>query len=109
MEVTAAARALLALRDQTVAESDWEHRRNELRLAIRSSDAADDLRATLELDSSDLLPVDLKSEIYERLLAVGGRVADTLRRYAWHLQLHGPEWDDKAETLLAEAEQRETR
>jgi hypothetical protein len=63
------------------------------------------LQIALDQDLDELLlPPELKNAAYERLLALNGRNPATLREYAWHLQLYGPDWDDKAEALVAEAE-----
>jgi hypothetical protein len=108
MQVTDAAKSLLTLRTLGHShEANWSVRREALASAIDASNDPGDLRSSLDLDVDDLLPIDLKTKIYERLLTVTERTPELLRRFAGHLQLHGPDWDDLARDLLAEANERD--
>lgn len=72
--------------------------------AVRATGEPGELRRALELDRETLLlPPEPKNEAYERLLELIGRDPATLREYAMHLLLHGPDWDEKADAILAEA------
>lgn len=107
MNIVRAARRILDLRKiSPVPESEWDDaRRGFADLLSRSSDA-EQLQTALDMDADQLLlPVDLKTAMYERLLQLNERGPATLREYAWHLRLYGPDWDDTAEVLIAEARQ----
>jgi len=67
----------------------------------------DEIDRVLATDTLDELPASLKSAAYERRLEIGPRTPAVLRGYADHLWLHGPEWDEKAEALRAEADRLE--
>jgi hypothetical protein len=72
----------------------------------RARDPAE-IERVLAADAYDDLPISLKSAAYERRLEIGPRTAAVLRGYADHLWLHGPDWDEKAEALKAEADRLE--
>lgn len=104
-EIVHAAQRVLALRRlQSPPEAEWERACASLESAISTTRNAEQLRAGLDQDLEDLLlPSELKSAMYERLLVLDGRNPATLREYAWHLQLYGPDKDEEAELLVAEA------
>lgn len=78
--------------------------------ALRTEVDAGLLQVALDEDGDALLlPPELKSALYERLLALNGRAPATLREYAWHLQLYGPDRDGEAEALIAEAERTDSQ
>lgn len=78
--------------------------------AVRATADSGELRDALDLDSDRLLlPPDLKNVAYERLLQLNGRDPATLREYAWHLRIYGPDWDDRADALVAEADRADSR
>lgn len=78
--------------------------------ALRVGADPGQLRNSLDQDRDALLlPPELKSAAYERPLALNGRHPATLREYAWHLQLYGPDRDDEAAALVAEAERADSR
>ncbi len=58
----------------------------------------------LDEDVEDDLPISAKTAAFERLLELGARTPDVLRRFADHLWFHGPESDELAAALNAEAE-----
>jgi hypothetical protein len=105
MSFTTAAHDILELRRRPSDESAWNKAREAFQDELSSCQEPDEVRKALESDLNNELPVDLKSEAYELLLSLDGRSPETLRRYAWHLQLHGPDWDDLAEAMLSEADE----
>ena len=106
MRLTEAARALLGLQQEPDhGEAIWQDARGRFAYALFSNWDEQAIREVLNLDSSDTLPVDLKRATYERLIEISGRRPEDLKNYAWYLQLHGPEWDDYAHSLLKEADE----
>jgi hypothetical protein len=105
-DLTGATRRILRLRQaSSVSETEWELSCEEFRRAVSGTSSTEQLKALLDRDADELLlPPYLKNAVYERLLVLDGRSPATLREYAWHLQLYGPDRDEEAETLLAEAE-----
>lgn len=105
-DLTAATRRILWLRQSLlVSETEWELACEDFRGAVSRTSNTEQLQAVLNRDANELLlPPELKNTVYERLLVLDGRSPATLREYAWHLQLYGPDRDEEAETLLAEAE-----
>jgi len=95
---------ILDLRQRRSEDEEWEGARSDLVKAIQANPEPEELEEALAEDIDDALPVDLKNRIYEQLLSCGGRTAPRLRAYAWHLQLHGPDWDDLACRLLKKAD-----
>lgn len=106
MRLEEATAALLEIRKGEGPEKElWEKARGEFAYVLFANADEGSIRAALELDVGDVLPVDLKRAAYERLLEAGRRSPQDLKNYAWYLQLHGPEWDTYADALLEEAEE----
>lgn len=61
----------------------------------------------LDEDVEDDLPISAKTAAFERLLELGARTPNVLRRFAEHLWFHGPESDERAAALKAEADRLE--
>lgn len=61
----------------------------------------------LDEDVEDDLLISAKTAAYERLLELGARTPGVLRRFAEHLWFHGPESDERAAALNAEADRLE--
>lgn len=60
------------------------------------------IRSVISLDDEHLIfPVVLKNKTFEKLMELGEREPSWIEKYAWHLQMHGPDWDEKAEELLS--------
>ncbi len=107
MRLTEAARALFGLQQEPGhGEELWRDARGCFAYALFSDSDEQAIREALDLDTSDTLPVDLKRATYERLIEISDRRPEDLKNYAWYLQLHGPEWDDYARSLLKEADER---
>jgi hypothetical protein len=106
-----AAQKILAIRRRSSAtEADLNRAMDAFMDALRAEGDAGQLRIALDQDRDALLlPPELKSAAYERLLALNRRQPATLREYAWHLQFYGPDQDDEAEALMAEAERADSR
>lgn len=100
-----AAQRVLALRRMpSVPEAEWERARGAFRSAVSAAKGIEPLRAVLDRDAEALLlPPGLKCAVYERLLDLDGRSPSTLREYAWHLRLYGPDRDEEADLLMDEA------
>lgn len=105
-DVQEAMQRVLALRQRSsVAEGEWQSASGQFLTAVGRTDSTAQLQAVLDQDVEELLlPPELKDAVYERLLALDGRSPATLREYAWHMQLYGPDRDEEAERLMAEAE-----
>lgn len=108
--IQAMQRVVDARRRRFASPSDLEEAYSDFLGALaRMSDPAE-IAAALALDADELLlPPHLKSAAFERLLTLDGRRPRSLREYAWHLQLYGPDHDDEAAALLAEADEGEHR
>ncbi len=99
--------ALLDLRQGAeCGDEAWQAARGRFAYALFAGSDEQAIREAVALDASDTLPVDLKRAAYERLIELSGREPRDLQSYAWYLQLHGPEWDDYARSLLDEAGER---
>jgi hypothetical protein len=106
-----ATRELLALRRRSSpTEADLGRAMDAFMDALRTEGDAGQLRSALDEDADALLlPPELKSALYVRLLAMDGRRPATLREYAWHLRFWGPDRDDEAEALMVEAERSDSQ
>lgn len=64
----------------------------------------DEIREALALDTERILPVQLKSPAYERLLSMEGRTIPLLREYAQEMYEYGAAWTAYADRLWDEAD-----
>lgn len=89
-------------------QSDFERAEKLFHEALGRVRRAEDIRAALALDTKRLLPVQLKSPLYERLIALSGRSPRLLREYAQEMYDFGPEFKRYADDLWDEANRLES-
>lgn len=95
----------LGLFGQRARQSDFDRAEKQFQLALGRVRTADEIRAALALDKHRLLPVQLKSPLYERLLIISGRSQRLLREYAQEMYDFGPDFREYADSLWDEAKQ----
>lgn len=87
----------------------FDERLAELSSLIANEPDAGLLFEALKLDFDQLhLPPDIVVQILDRILALGHKTPEILRRYLWYLQVYGgtnwrPEWESECRALEAEA------
>lgn len=89
-------------------QSDFERAEKLFHQALGRVRRAEDIRAALALDTKRMLPVQLKSPMYERLISLSGRSPRLLREYAQEMYDFGPEFKPYADDLWDEAKQLDT-
>lgn len=97
----------LGLLSQRARQADFDRAEKLFQQALGRVRKADDVRAALALDKHRLLPVQMKSPLFERLLSLSGRTPRLLREYAQEMYDFGPEFKDYADSLWAEAKRLE--
>jgi len=93
----------LGLFSQRARQADYDRAEKQFQLALGRIRHPDEIRAALSLDKNRLLPVQMKSPMYERLLTLSGRTQRLLREYAQEMYDYGPEFKDYADSLWEEA------
>jgi len=99
-----AGRQLIQLRKGRPGAAAWRQATERFSTALRESRDGALILQLLEEDAEDDLPIAEKTAGFERLLELGPRTPRVLRMFAHHLWFHGPESDDLAERLKAEAD-----
>lgn len=82
--------------------ADWDRARSAFRELVAVEESAFRLGEVLRCDIRLDLPVEVVKLTYERLFALGVSDARTRLCYARYLLLHGPDWDEQANRILAE-------
>lgn len=95
----------LGLFGQRTRQVDFDRAEKQFQQALGRVRHADEIRAALSLDKNRFLPVQMKSPMYERLLALSGRTQRLLREYAQEMYDFGPDFRDYADSLWNEAKQ----
>ncbi|MCU0474496.1 MAG: hypothetical protein MUC99_00010 [Anaerolineae bacterium] len=94
----------LGLFGRSARATEFERAQQQFVQAVQRAQSPEDIRAALALDlRSRLLPVQMKSPAYERLLSLCGRTPDLLREYAQEMYDYGPEFQHYADQLWDEA------
>lgn len=93
----------LGLLTQRARQSDFDRAEKQFQQALGRVRKADEVRAALALDKNRLLPVQMKSPLYERLLTLSSRTPRLLREYAQEMYDFGPDFKDYADSLWNEA------
>jgi hypothetical protein len=93
----------LGLSKQPAREKDFESLEKQFQKALIRTQKADDIRAALMLDTGRLLPVQIKSPLYERLLSLEGRTQALLWEYAQIMYEFGDDFKPYADQLWEEA------
>lgn len=93
----------LGLLGQRARQSDYDRAEKQFQQALGRVRQPDEIRAALALDKNRLLPVQLKSPLYERLLTLSGRNQKLLREYAQEMYDFGEDFKDYADGLWNEA------
>lgn len=89
-----------------VNQADWENTKQKYNEALQETNDAQVLRDIIQEDVMMELAIESRIATHERLLSIE-RLPEDLRDFAYYLQLHGPDWDDKAADLIAEADKLE--
>lgn len=76
----------------------------EAKRLIGSESSFGVLGEALWLDADHEVPVEVVVAVYRRLMALGARDARTVVCFARYLLAHGPDWDDEANSMLAQVE-----
>lgn len=105
--LTDAAAHLLEVAESSVDDGEWERAKAEFSAALQAETGQAAVLAVLDGDDEDDLPISSKTEAWERLLEIGPRRPEYLRRFADHLWFHGPQDDAKAQALQDEADRTE--
>lgn len=84
--------------------SEWERVVGQARELAETESSFRVLGEALRLDEGLELPVEVVVAVYRRLVALGASDARTTVCFARYLLLHGPEWDDEANSLLRDVE-----
>ncbi len=95
----------LDLRRQPARQSDFDRVERAFQQALQRVRTVEDIRSALKLDRHRVLPVQLKSPAYERILSISGRTPALLREYSQEMYEYGPEWKHYADMLWDEANQ----
>lgn len=97
----------LGLLSQRARQADFDRAEKLFQQALGRVRKPDEVRSALALDKHRLLPVQMKSPLYERLISLSGRTPRLLREYAQEMYDFGPEFKDYADSLWTEAKQLE--
>lgn len=95
----------LGLMGQRARQADYDKAEKMFQQALGRVRKAEEIRETLALDKNRLLPVQMKSPLYERLLSLTGRNQPLLREYAQEMYDFGPDFKEYADSLWEEAKQ----
>lgn len=91
--------------EQSNANFDWEKEYANLeQLVSQSNDFQDIYGAVItDIDAGYLMPFELMRGIYEKYVDLSGRAPEALKHYANYLYSFGPDYDEKADRLMTEA------
>lgn len=93
----------LSLYKQPAREKDFESLEKQFQKALIRTKKAEDVRAALMLDTGRVLPVQIKSPLYERLLTLEGRTQSLLWEYAQIMYEFGDDFKPYADQIWEEA------
>lgn len=93
----------LGLHKRSTRLADYDKVQDSFVKTLTRINKSEEIRAALALDSARMLPVQMKSPAYERLLVLNGRTPALLREYAQEMYDYGPEWQGYADMLWDEA------
>jgi hypothetical protein len=93
----------LGLYKQRAREKDFESLEKQFQKALIRVQKAEEVRAALMLDTGRVLPVQMKSPMYERLLSLEGRTQALLWEYAQIMYEFGDEFRPYADQIWEEA------
>lgn len=102
-----ATRLYLDLFRQRARQKDYDKAERYFQEALQRTTNPKEIRAALALDKGRLLPVQLKSPAYERLLSLSGRSPALLREYSQEMYDYGPMFKHYADMLWDEANELE--
>lgn len=83
---------------------EWEQVANQAQCLCEAETSPRTLGEALRLDEGLELPVEIVIAIYRRLMKLGVTDVRTRLCFARYLLLHGPEWDDEANSIVSEVE-----
>lgn len=84
---------------------DWKKEyANLLQLVSQNNDLQDIHDAVMaDINSGYSMPFELMHTIYEKYVELSGRTSEALKYFANYLYAFGPDYDKKADELMAEA------
>ena len=97
----------IGLYRQPAREKDFAALEKTFQKALTRTNNTQEIRAALALDTERVLPVQIKSPLYERLLTLEGRTLSLIREYAQVMYEYGPAFHSYADRLWNEAKRME--
>jgi hypothetical protein len=86
-------------------QKDVSEKRLDIIKMIRSSTLLDEMNQIIKNDLSDIIPFDVKKELFERIIELNTDNIQKMKEFAWWLQLNGgPDYDGYARILLLASE-----
>lgn len=95
--------AYLGLHRKRARQKDYQTLETQFQKALVRVREPEEVRAALRLDTARMLPVQMKSPLYERLLVLEGRSQTLLWEYAQIMYEFGEEFKPYADKLWQEA------
>lgn len=89
---------------ESLPELEWQSLKIAFKKEIENCVDVTVLINALAMNKGNRFPVDLKNELYERIINLNGATYKLLIEYSDHLWLHGPDWDDYAKELKERAD-----
>ena len=83
-------------------DDEWAEQLGRFLVLVEAEESPYRLGQVLRYDAGLDLPVDVVKATYERLFELGASDVHTRLCYARYLLMHGPEWDDLANGILAD-------
>ena len=109
MSILESGHYLIALRNHEASEEEWQQATEEFARILVEENDPKEIITLLDEDVVDDVPISSKTAAFERLLELEVRTPEILRRFADHLWFHGPDFDERAAALNAEAERLERK
>lgn len=82
-------------------QKDISKKRLDIIKMIKTSTLLDEMNQIIKNDLSDIIPFDVKKELFERIIELNTDNIQKMKEFAWWLQLNGgPDYDGYARILL---------
>lgn len=87
--------------DEEVLQQRLDFAKEALQKALPQVKERKELDAILKLDADFTMPVESMIDVYRRIIHLAPNDTEIKKSFAQYLFLHGPEWDDEANEIIA--------